>query len=1431
MAKQISDEKIKLSIIVDGNPAQQELLKLEKSTAELNARQRELREEKRKLISQGKKESEQYKELTAEIKKNSEEISNNKKRMSELQKEIGITGLTMAQLRQKATALRAALQNSIPGGEAFRQYSAELEQVTERLNELRGSGEEAGGIISQLADRFNRYAGLTASVIAVLTGMVLSIQKIIDFNGKLADAQSNVQKTTGMTKDEVDELTKSFGLLHTRTSRINLLGIAETGGRLGIAKDEILDFVKVMDKASVALGDSFEGGPEVVAEKLGKIKSLFKETKDVGVEIAFEAIGSSMNDLGAAGTASEENIAEFMTRIGAMPEAFKPGIDEALGMGAAFEESGIKAEVAASNYSKVIGIASNSIGAFAQVMKRPKAELEKLINTNPNEFFLQFAQSLKGLDATQLAQVLDYLKLNDNEVKMVLGAASQNVDLFREKIVLAGKSLGDASSLTNEFNIKNNNLAAILDKLKKKIIGSFSSETIVNFLAKATNAFAELIGVTEDTDNSMKVWRNTLIFIAKMIAIVSAGLISNAAAHKLVALWTARNTEATLLYNIQQRANAIWTGIQTVASYALAAAKAVLTGNITRARIAFMLMASTMKTTPWGLIIGMIGAAVTAYAVFSERAEKLSKVQKVLADVNLEATKSIAKEKAELELLSKVARDETKSKELRQKAIEKLNQIIPDYIGNLSLENIRTMEGTNILKKYTEELYKNARAKAAAAKFEELAKQRLEVENTTAKDYRSGSDKVFDAIFGSMGVKSEYAKDRSDIEIMARKVLGLQKENIKRHIDKETGEITGYSNAKYAKLVESLMNQTGLAEKEQKLRDIDLQMKALEGGVVDSAIIDTDNKYPTADPNAIPDKKGKKSKKDKYDDSYLKEEQKAADELYQIWKKNQEDRIALMQDGYEKELAVENLKTADILRENYKRQEALIALEKQIQNDIESAEKTGDSKKVASLKRQKETVIKEKEELNKQIEYKESLHQLKVATIQEKAGREEIEKIKQQHDAEKASREAAFLEELERLDLSNAAKAKRKEDFSKEEAKREIEFLKKHLADYEKMIADIDFNGIDFSLLSPEQEEKLKQDIEKIRLAIAKLNEAQGKEQSPEEIDLGIRPTDILGFSQDQWDKFFQNISNGTVGFQTMSMAIAAAGQIFGQFDQLLTASENAQLRKYEKNSDTKKRKLKQELDAGYINQSQYKKGIETIDKDLDKKKAEIEYKQAKRQKAIAIANTIMNTAQAIIGIWAQFPKFDFGATAAIMSGVVGALGAIQLATILKTPLPAKGFEHGLYSNEVRREQDGKIFKAQYGGKTRSGMVTKPTYFLTGENGPEMIIDSKAYSQLSPGLRDSLLREIRGIKGFENGYYNQGILNTGVPSEAINPSYNNDKELMIMVLNVVAENTATMKELRDSGVIATVSNRDMKSMKYLKEGIERFTELRNKSKQ
>ena len=65
MAKRIVDEEMRFSIVVNGNEAQAELFKLEKSTRELTASNKELRAERAKLQAAGKRDSVEYRALSA----------------------------------------------------------------------------------------------------------------------------------------------------------------------------------------------------------------------------------------------------------------------------------------------------------------------------------------------------------------------------------------------------------------------------------------------------------------------------------------------------------------------------------------------------------------------------------------------------------------------------------------------------------------------------------------------------------------------------------------------------------------------------------------------------------------------------------------------------------------------------------------------------------------------------------------------------------------------------------------------------------------------------------------------------------------------------------------------------------------------------------------------------------------------------------------------------------------------------------------------------------------------------------------------------------------------------------------------------------------------------------------------------------------------
>lgn len=84
-------------------------------------------------------------------------------------------------------------------------------------------------------------------------------------------------------------------------------------------------------------------------------------------------------------------------------------------------------------------------------------------------------------------------------------------------------------------------------------------------------------------------------------------------------------------------------------------------------------------------------------------------------------------------------------------------------------------------------------------------------------------------------------------------------------------------------------------------------------------------------------------------------------------------------------------------------------------------------------------------------------------------------------------------------------------------------------------------------------------------------------------------------------------------------------------------------------------------------------------EKELENKKLELKRKAAAAEKAQAIFSIGLNTAMAIMRIWADVPKVDFGATTIAMTAAAAALGAVQLAVALSKPLPqyAKGRKGG----------------------------------------------------------------------------------------------------------------------------------------------------------
>ena len=454
------------------------------------------------------------------------------------------------------------------------------------------------------------FAAAAQGASAAIQRFVAATQEYVDAYATLDDAMSAVQKTTGMTREEVEGLHKSLKSIDTRTSTNELLKISEIGGRMGIAKDQIQGFTEAVNKANVALGDSFQGGAEEISSILGKISLAYKETRDQDIGKSLTQIGSALNEVGASANATEGNIAAFVQRMGSMPEVFRPTVQQAVALGAAFEESSIDAEVASRAFGIVMTKASTNVEKFATAMHRPIEEVRELINTNPAQFFVEFAESLNGLNATEVGSVLKDLKLNADGVNKIIGAMSTNTERFTEILNTSNTAFAEAVSLDKEYAVVNENAAAQLEKAKKAVEDAKAElgKELLPTLAKITKSTASVI----------KIVTTAVKWISEHKALV-------------IALAVAYNRQyiAQMAVIGAKKISAKWTAIEkagesagTVVTNLFALAKAKLARNTLAAANAQKALKLAFAATPWGAIITAVTTLATAFVLLKNKTGK-----------------------------------------------------------------------------------------------------------------------------------------------------------------------------------------------------------------------------------------------------------------------------------------------------------------------------------------------------------------------------------------------------------------------------------------------------------------------------------------------------------------------------------------------------------------------------------------------------------------------------------------------------------------------------------------------------------------------------------------------------------------------------------------------------------------------------------------
>lgn len=152
-------------------------------------------------------------------------------------------------------------------------------------------------------------------------------------------------------------------------------------------------------------------------------------------------------------------------------------------------------------------------------------------------------------------------------------------------------------------------------------------------------------------------------------------------------------------------------------------------------------------------------------------------------------------------------------------------------------------------------------------------------------------------------------------------------------------------------------------------------------------------------------------------------------------------------------------------------------------------------------------------------------------------------------------------------------------------------------------------------------------------------------------------------------------------------------GELFSSINQIASNQSQARTQQYEQENEQEKAALDKRLKAGLLSQRQYDDKVAKMDKELADKKAEETRKQAEREKALAVFQIAINTAQAVMKIWAEVPKMDFGVSTAALTAVAIALGAIQAAAVASQPLP-KARKGGRIEG-AKHEQGGVLIETE----------------------------------------------------------------------------------------------------------------------------------------
>lgn len=449
------------------------------------------RDELAKMESQGLQGTEDYENRIRELKATESAIKANKTAYINLDDIVKkLSGTTLRNLQLALKECRKQMSNLSADDPKLQTLMAQYRAIDNQIGQITGQWQRQDGAIRSVIKRLTAYVSVYGGF-NLISGQ---FGKVIQDNIKFSDSLSDIRKTTGLSASEVDRLSESINQISTRTGREELHQLAYEAGRLGLGKygaEGILGFTKAADQLSVALKEDL--GQDAIVQ-LVKMADVMGVIPKLGVEKSLLAIGSSINSLSQSTTAKGGYITDYSRRLSGIARQAHLTTAELFGFAAASDATGQEVEVAATAMSKFATRLQTHYKTVAAAAGVNEEALHSLLEQGKTaDAIVMVLEALKNKGGLSLlAPLMKDLGSDGERLSASLSNLATNVDKVKESIEISKTAFGEATSVTSEYNIKNENAAAIIEKMKNSWDKLFTNQANVGIIKDLAEDFSDL---------------------------------------------------------------------------------------------------------------------------------------------------------------------------------------------------------------------------------------------------------------------------------------------------------------------------------------------------------------------------------------------------------------------------------------------------------------------------------------------------------------------------------------------------------------------------------------------------------------------------------------------------------------------------------------------------------------------------------------------------------------------------------------------------------------------------------------------------------------------------------------------------------------------------------------------------------------------------